>query len=299
MNMQNPFAAFTKFATENPFAAAAKTMQENMQKGTAGSPFGAMPNFGTMPGFGNMDFSNGFTAMQGSMQSMMQDAMQKFMPGDFFKNWQNAWTKMFDSEDGLHNPSGPFGAVKPDEETAAATIAKTAKSLLGNSRLFDIDWSALTGAQKKNIEALTAANHAAMEGFQQICRRQGDIFRETMQTAGSLMTDMMATGTPEEKLARQADIARRALDVACKHMRELAELATKSQHEALGVVEGRLKESLDELKKTAQASGAQFHSDAMKGEAALKTAKQTAQKTAANVAAAAAQSVKASADTIN
>lgn len=124
-----------------------------------------------------------------------------------------------------------------------------------NLNMNGVDLQALMETNKKNFEAITQANQVAIAGMQNIMRRQADIFRETMQAAGQLMTDALATGTPEEKLARQADIAKTAFEAASKNMEELADLVTQSQQEALKLINQRVSTSLDDLKGAVKKTG--------------------------------------------
>lgn len=115
-----------------------------------------------------------------------------------------------------------------------------------------LDMEQVAAANRKNIEAITHANQAALAGMQTIMRRQADIFRETMETASALMADAMATGTPEEKLARQAELAKTAFETASKNMQELATMVAEKQSECLKVINERVTASLDDLKAAAK-----------------------------------------------
>jgi phasin family protein len=110
------------------------------------------------------------------------------------------------------------------------------------------DAKALLDAQRKNIEAIAAANRVAFEGVQAIARRQAEILRQSMEEAAKVMQDLAASGAPEEKLAKQAEVARHVFETAVANMRELAEMSAKSNSEAIEVVNKRVSESLDEVK---------------------------------------------------
>lgn len=300
----NPFAAFNPFGTNKEEPKATDAFSNPFMTGNLSNIF----DFNAMKEAMQSGMQQAQSAMQKTMSGVMPQGMPSMTPpsfsssanaaSDLFQNWQKAWQNLMgDFSDGLHNPSGPFGSVKPD-----MPLSGMMSGMMPSGKLYNVDWSALAASQKRNMEAVQSANHAAMASLQQIAKRQSDILRDTMQAAGQLMTDLMATGTPEEKLARQADIALAAVNMAGKHMRELAEMATQSQHEALDLMEGRLKDGLDELKQMAQASGAQFHEDVKKAEAAKKTAQKTAAKTASASSAAfarAAENLPTEGDTLN
>ena len=88
----------------------------------------------------------------------------------------------------------------------------------------------------------------ALEGFQAVVRRQSEIVRQTMEQTSSMMTELMAAGSPEDKVAKQADLVKLAFEKALSNARELAELVAKSNSEAAEVINKRVSESLEEVK---------------------------------------------------
>ncbi|SMF46102.1 phasin family protein [Tistlia consotensis] len=111
-----------------------------------------------------------------------------------------------------------------------------------------LDMQAMMEAQRKNLEAIGQANKIAVEGAQALAQRQMEILRSTMEEASKVMSDLAASGTPEERMAKQADVVREAFERAISNMRELAELGAKSNTEALDTINKRISESLDEIK---------------------------------------------------
>lgn len=113
-----------------------------------------------------------------------------------------------------------------------------------------LDPQALLEAQRKNIEAITAANRVAFEGVQAISRRQAEILRQSMEEMSRVMQEMAATGAPEQKMAKQAELAKQAFEKAIANMRELAEMGAKSNTEAVETINKRVAESLDEIRES-------------------------------------------------
>ena len=113
-----------------------------------------------------------------------------------------------------------------------------------------VDMQSMMEAQRKNFEAITQANRIAIEGAQAMAQRQAEILRTTMEEASKVMSDLAASGTPEERLAKQADVVREAFERAVSNMRELAEMGAKSNSEALELINKRISESLTEIKGT-------------------------------------------------
>lgn len=175
-----------------------------------------------------------------------------------YQNFSENFTKMFDPQKLGEQFTQNFGLKSFDfskfmDVSQFRDMPKWWPDLKAtNLNMNGVDVQALMENNKKNFDAITQANQAAIAGMQNILRRQADIFRETMQTAGQLMADALATGTPEEKLARQADIAKTAFTTAARNMEELAEMVTQSQHEALKLINQRVADSLDDLKGAVQ-----------------------------------------------
>lgn len=112
-----------------------------------------------------------------------------------------------------------------------------------------VDVNALMEAQRKNIEALTAANKAAIDGMQSVAKRQAEIMAQSLSEVSNLAQEFSAsTNNPQEMGAKQAEIIKQAFDKALGNMRELAEMVSKTNTEAFEVMNKRFTESLEELK---------------------------------------------------
>ena len=123
--------------------------------------------------------------------------------------------------------------------------------VMGDMKLPGVDLEALMASQRKNIEALTAANTLAFEGFQAVATRQTEILRQTMEELQKMMTEVMSAGSPEDRVAKQAELAKSAFEKALSNMKEVAEMVTKSNTEATSVISNRISDSLEELKSMA------------------------------------------------
>lgn len=109
-----------------------------------------------------------------------------------------------------------------------------------------LDVEAVMASQRKNLEAFTQANQLAVQGFQELAKRQVEFARTAMDEATSLVRDMAGTGTAEERLQKQAAFAKQALEKSVSGTREIVELAGKTQTEAFDVLNKRFSESLEE-----------------------------------------------------
>jgi phasin family protein len=149
---------------------------------------------------------------------------------------------------------------KPTEKGAVSNDSKpTEKGGAGETPFFDftklmrqfrlpgVDFAALVDRERKNIEALADANRIAFEGWQHLVRRQAEILQETMKkvVADAGQVDAM----------KRADLAKEGFEKAVANMRELAEMAAKSQKEAFEVVRKRIEENVEGIRNFGKKAG--------------------------------------------
>jgi phasin family protein len=113
-----------------------------------------------------------------------------------------------------------------------------------------VDWQELMASQQKNVAALTKANQLLMQGAQTVMQRQVEILKRAMSEAVEASQELMKEGDPQAGAQKRFELARASFEAAIKNMRELAELAAKSNQEALEVINKRAVESFEEIKKT-------------------------------------------------
>ena len=122
---------------------------------------------------------------------------------------------------------------------------------LGAFKPPQVDMDAIMVAQRKNVEALTAANQCALEGISTLMQRQSEIARTMVESYSNAMRELMGAGSAEEKASRQAEFVKQAYEAAFQNLRELGDLATKTRDEAFTALNRRVTESLDEMKAAA------------------------------------------------
>lgn len=114
-----------------------------------------------------------------------------------------------------------------------------------------IDMQAIIEARRKDIEALTQANQMAYESMQALARREAEILQQTMSEWQAAMA-AMAGKNPAEMASKGTELATQAFGKALANMRELAEMASKSQAQAYEVLNRRFQENLEDLRKMLQ-----------------------------------------------
>lgn len=111
-----------------------------------------------------------------------------------------------------------------------------------------MDFEAFAAAQRRNIEALSAANRVALEGAQAVAKRHMEILQQSMQEMTEAMRALATAEAPQDKAAKQAELARTAYERAVANMRELSDLIQKSNAEAIGLLNRRFSEAMEEIK---------------------------------------------------
>jgi phasin family protein len=146
------------------------------------------------------------------------------------------------------NPFFNFDVTKMMTEFDPSKMADEFTKLAGNYKMPTFDVEAVMASQRKNIEALTAANKAAAEGMQKVSSRQAQILQETLDEATKTFADFGKNSNPSDAATKQAELFKVAFEKALGNMSELADMVTKSSTEATTLVNERITESLEEIK---------------------------------------------------
>ena len=121
--------------------------------------------------------------------------------------------------------------------------------LAGDFKIPGVDWQELMASQQKNLAALSRANQVLLEGAQAVMQREMEILQKAMAEVMTASQEMMKPGDPSANAAKRFEVAKASFETAINNMRELAELASKSNREALDVINRRALESFDEIKQ--------------------------------------------------
>lgn len=143
--------------------------------------------------------------------------------------------------------------------SAARTMGQAAASAMGgamgDARMFENlrmpampDMDLMLGAYRRNLEALSAANRVALEGAQQVARRNMEIMQQTMSEMTDAMRGLASAESPQDRAGKQAEMLKGAYERAVQHMKELADLIQHSSGEALDVLNQRFAEAVDEAR---------------------------------------------------
>jgi phasin family protein len=120
--------------------------------------------------------------------------------------------------------------------------------MFADFRFQPFDVEAVWAAQRRNIEALSQANQAAMAGVQALAKHQIELTRETFEGFSALWRDMAQPGSSEDRVAKNTEYVKQVLENGVKHGGEIATIAAKAGSEAAEILHKRTTESLDEIR---------------------------------------------------
>ena len=107
----------------------------------------------------------------------------------------------------------------------------------------NIDLGQLTEAAREDFQALQKANQITLEGWQSLAQKQSELFQEAATRWQQRMSEAMSDPS-SQGAGQQSDFLRKELEAAISSMREMAELAAKSQSEAMEVISQRFEEDM-------------------------------------------------------
>jgi len=136
-----------------------------------------------------------------------------------------------------------FSQLQADYSRMVSEFGK----MFANGKMPMVDVDAVTAAQRKNIEAVQAANQVAIEGFQAVARRQAELVREASEELQSMFKDL-AGANAEDRFAKQADAVKALFEHAVANTNEIATMVQKTNSEAATLINKRVSENLDEVK---------------------------------------------------
>jgi phasin family protein len=133
--------------------------------------------------------------------------------------------------------ASPFAVRTFIMTTPVHTVIDFSK-LIEQVKLPGFDMASVIETQRKNIDALTAANQLAYDGMQALMQKQAEMFNERIKTIQAAV-QKGNTGNPVEALAQQGEFVQQTFQKIFDDMRELAEMAQRSQSETLAAISER------------------------------------------------------------
>jgi phasin family protein len=106
----------------------------------------------------------------------------------------------------------------------------------------------LLEAHRKNADALTNANHVVFDGLKRMAQRQGELFTTTVNDFGRVTRDVVAGASFGEKATNQVDAVRHMYVSSVVGLRELSDIAVRTNVTAVDILNTRVSEAFDEFR---------------------------------------------------
>ena len=119
-----------------------------------------------------------------------------------------------------------------------------------NYQSMPFDMQSFMETQRKNMQALSDAQTITVESLQALAQRQSAILSQMVEDNATLAKEMMSEGTPEDKIARNAELIKKCYERSVKNMNELSQMINQTSAEASDVINKRVKATLNEVKSS-------------------------------------------------
>ena len=137
----------------------------------------------------------------------------------------------------------------PFDNTAFADYWNPANfaKMFSGQQMPEFDTKGLMATQKKNMDALVAANKAAADAYQDLFKKQLEIFENTVAEASKQVSNFDASDMTPEGAKAKAELAQVAVEKAMNNMKVFAEEAQKANTDAYAKVSARVEASAQEF----------------------------------------------------
>ena len=150
----------------------------------------------------------------------------------------------------------PTAAPIPSFSSFAKLPAFDAASFTQAFKLPGFDVTTVLDIQRRNVEALTAANQTIAQGLQTVVQRQGEIARQSVKQFQDLLSVKPSSASVTETLVKRIDLTKTSYEKNVADARELGDIVAKVGSEAADILSRRVVASLDEVKAAARPKAA-------------------------------------------
>lgn len=106
----------------------------------------------------------------------------------------------------------------------------------------------LMETQRKNLQAFTEAQQLAVESMQAVAQRQTEIVSQIIEDNSIIAKELMGQGSPEQKLAKNAELFKKLYEKTSTNMQELSDMISKSSTATGKLLNKRVSASMGEIK---------------------------------------------------
>jgi len=145
-------------------------------------------------------------------------------------------------------PAAKKAAQKSRPAPAARSAATKKPGVAQTLKQLDLTGVAgkLVEGRRKDLQAIVEANKKSYAGIQAVVQRQTAMLKEAIGQWQAL-AGSVSVAEPRESITKLNEMARASFQSSLGNIRELAELAGRSQAEAFEVLKARIQENVDEV----------------------------------------------------
>lgn len=114
-----------------------------------------------------------------------------------------------------------------------------------------IDVEKLVAVQKKNFEAVAAANRIAAESAQSLFQGQAKVARANFEEFTAAVQELATAGSPQDAVARQTALAKDAYERTVGNLKDVNAAVSKTGTQVFDLLSKRVVEGLDEVNSVA------------------------------------------------
>jgi len=109
---------------------------------------------------------------------------------------------------------------------------------------FDVE--GLLKMQQRNIETMVEANRIFVDTAQAIARCHSDMMKDCVEQMTRAFSELTSRGEPGEGPAKEGAAVQAFFEKTAGHVRDIAELISKSNADTIQLVNGRMRSMVDE-----------------------------------------------------
>jgi phasin family protein len=121
------------------------------------------------------------------------------------------------------------------------------KKILSDLKIPNVNMEGLMEIHRKNMEAIAEVNRTAAEGIQELVKTQAEMMNRSMGEISNGVKDVAATNG-ESRVERQTEVARSVMEQAFNNVRQVGEMAMKTNTDVFNIVNNRITASVEEFK---------------------------------------------------
>ncbi|MCX7337975.1 MAG: phasin family protein [Alphaproteobacteria bacterium] len=137
--------------------------------------------------------------------------------------------------------SNPFSAFSNPSEAF--------QSFASSIKVPYFDKESVMDHHRKNVDAMTDVNKAAVEAIKTIAQHQSQFVRQSFEDMNSMMRDVV--GNPQDQLKNQLSKMKESVSRAIDHATNMSNLVAKSNGELYNAVQSHVSESVEGIKEAA------------------------------------------------